>query len=281
MTFCYINGEIKDKNNVSVSVNDIGFLRGFGLYEAMTCFDGKVFMIDNHLDRFENGAKFLDLKIPESRENIKSIINELLRKNNESDGFSNRYNIKFILTGGSAIGGINYDYEKPTFCIITEKFNGLPKEYFDNGVSIITEEYQREFPEIKTTNYIKAVMLQKKIKEKGAFEVLYFNNDKILECSTSNIFIVKGGILITPKNNILKGITRKAVLNIAKENNIKIEERDVLLNEIFESDEVFITASFKEILPVISVDDKKVSNGQVGEQTLKLINLLNSKIENM
>ena len=279
MEFCYINGEIKEKKDASVSVLDIGFLRGFGLYEALTSFNGKPFMLNDHLDRFEKGANFLNLKIPESREEIKNIIKELLNKNIENNKGFDRYNIKFILTGGEVLGGIDYNKDKSNFCILTEKFSGLPKEYFLNGVKINIEEYQREFPEIKTTNYLKAVMLQKKQKELGAFETLYFHNGKALECTTSNFFIVKDNKVITAKDNILKGITRKVVLDLAKENNILVEERDLFLDEIWSSDEVFITASFKEVLPVVNIDGKMISNGSVGEITKKMIDLLSKFIE--
>jgi branched-chain amino acid aminotransferase len=128
----------------------------------------------------------------------------------------------------------------------------------------------RELPEYKTTNYIRAVNLQNWRKEEGAIEILYTYDNEILECATSNIFIVKDKILITPNENILKGVTRKVVLELA-EGKYKTEERPIYEEELKNADEIFITSSFKDIVPIVKIDDFKIANGQVGPITKELI----------
>src|SRR3989344_5030398 len=138
--------------------------------------------------------------------------------------------VRSVLTGGVTSDGINGE-TKPTFFILLEPLPTLNKNLYKNGIKLITCDYLREFAQAKTTNYILAVLLQKKLKKEKAFEVLYTWQDKVLECSTSNFFIFKGDTLITPKDNILIGITRNAVMRLAKEK-FKIEERDIAKEEL-------------------------------------------------
>ena len=131
-------------------------------------------------------------------------------------------------------------------------------------------EHGRQFMSYKTTNYIQAVLLQKERKEAGALEILYSFGGRVLECSTSNFFIVKNGRLITPKDDILLGITRKVTIDLARPS-IKIEERPLGIEETFAADEAFLTSSFKEIVPVVAIDGKKIGGGKVGPITKKLM----------
>src|SRR3989338_2385098 len=195
----------------------------------------------------------------------KVVIEEILLKN----GFSKRANVRMILTGGKTLNGIEYDFEHPTFYILAEKWEPLSQDFYERGVRLITYEHMRELPEYKTVNYIRAVNLQNWRKEEKALEILYTYGGEVLECATSNIFIVKNKTLITPDENILKGITRKVVLELAL-NKYKIEERPVEEEELKTADEVFITSSFKDIVPIVRINDFEVANGQVGPVTKKL-----------
>ncbi len=252
--YCYLNGKILLEKDAMVSIFDIGLLRGYGIYEALTTHNKKPFMLADHLVRFRNAAKGMDLQVIETDDEISNIIQNLIQKN----GFAES-NIKFILTGGNTINAISYDIDKPTFYIFIEEFKAVPESFLQNGCSVITYEHQRQYAELKTTNYITAVIIQQLIREKEVIEALYISNGKVLECSTSNFFIVKEGKLITPKENILKGITRKVVIDLALKNNINVEERDISVDELFSADEAFLTASFKEIVPIVIIDDKEVS----------------------
>jgi len=268
VTYCYFDGKIMSAKQAMVSIYDIGLLRGYGIYEALTTHNGKPFMLKEHLERFRRSANFLDLKIPMGDQELTQVIQELIVQNGYKES-----NIKFILTGGNIVAGIEFDSDFPTFYILVEEFSSLPEHFMTKGTSVITHEHQRQYPQFKTTNYITAVMLQKQRKEKGALEILYTSNGKVLECATSNFFIIKNNVLITPKENVLLGITRKVVIDLAQKNNIKVEERDITIEELHQADEAFLTASFKEVVPVVKVDEKMIGNGHVGPLSKKMFAL--------
>ena len=264
---CFLNGEIIPVEDAKVSVLDIGLLRGYGIYDGIAGIKGKPFRFPDHWTRFLSGSHILNLNIPITEDGAKKKIEELLEKNHGDK----RANIRLILTGGNTIGGIEYDFEKPTFYIVTEEWEALPIEYYEEGAKLITYRHVRELPEYKTINYIRAVNLQNYRKEEKAVEILFVNDGEVLECSTSNVFLVKSGKLITPAENILKGITRKVVLEIASKSGLSIEERIVAEEELKSADEVFITSSFKDIVPIVKIDDFEVGDGKVGQITIDLM----------
>ena len=221
--FCYLNGEIVPLAEAKVSVNDIGMLRGFGIYEGLVTHNRKPFMLKDHLERFHRSAEMMMLKVPATDAEIEKAINELVSRNVPE---GKEALIRFILTGGPTAGVIEYDYETPTFYMLATEFVPLEERYLREGCSIATVDYRRELAEIKSINYIKAVLLQKARKELGALEMVYVKDGVVYEGLGSNIFIVKDGTLITPKEGIVYGITRKAVLDLARPS-FPIEERQV------------------------------------------------------
>lgn len=270
MPACYLNGEIIPVHDAKIGVYDIGILRGFGIYEALTTFNRKPFELDAHLDRFEKSARSLTLTIPLAREKIAEVLKELIARN-IPDG--KEAVIRILLTGGEAVGGIEIG-EKPTFYILVEPLIPIQSRYYSEGASLIAQEFPRQFPQMKTTNYIQAVLLQKARKESGAIEILYTNRGNVLECATSNFFIVADGALVTAKDDVLLGITRKVTLELAAKNNIQTEERDVTEAEMYAADEAFITSSFKGIVPVVQIAGKKIGSGKVGSVTKQLMRAL-------
>lgn len=264
--YCYLNGKILPVQEATVSVYDIGLLRGYGIYEGITTYNNRPFRLPDHLFRLRSSAKALDLTIPLSDVEIEKAIISLVTKN----GFK-RTNLRVILTGGETISGIEYDSAKPTFYILAEEYKSLPGELYTSGATLITHEHQRALPEYKTINYITAVQVQKERKAKGAIEVLYVSGGKVLEAATSNVFIVKDGVVISPKENVLAGITRKVVVELAQKK-YKVSEREVTIDELFSADEVFLTASYKEIVPIVLIDNKKIFDGKVGKVTQVLMN---------
>ena len=280
--FCYLNGKIIKEEEAVVSIFDIGLLRGFGIYEAMSSFGNNIFRLEDHMKRFRASAEFLNITIPHNDLEIEKIILELLYKNGFSetnkDRKSKRANIKFILTGGLAINGIDFNPNTPTFYIFTEEWKKIDQKYYDDGCTVILHEHFREYSQFKTINYISAVPLQKKMKNLGALETLYTHKGQILECATSNFFIVAGGKCITPKDNILQGITRKVAIELAGKNGMTVEERNISLQEVYASDECFLTSSFKDIVPVVCVGDRAIANGRVGEISKKMVKLFEENL---
>ncbi|MDO8481799.1 MAG: aminotransferase class IV [bacterium] len=269
MSLCYLNGKIIPVSEAKVSVYDIGLLRGFGIYEGLVSYNRKPFMLADHLARFHSSADRMELKIPVSDAEIERAINELIAKNipNGKEAL-----IRAILTGGKAIGGIEYNDETPTFYILVEEFVPIGQRFLEDGCHVTIFEHHRQIAESKTTNYTQTVLLQKARKKAKALEVLFVSDGKVLEGGGSNVFIVKNGKVITSEKGILPGVTRKVAIDLMRPH-FPIEEREVTTEEMYAADEVFITGSFKEVVPVVRAGDRTIGNGKVGEVTKRMMEL--------
>jgi branched-chain amino acid aminotransferase len=274
--YCFLNGSIILQSEATVSIFDIGMLRGYGVYEAMTYIHGNLFMFQDHMARFRISARFLKIHISYTDAEIEKIIMSLVEKNGYT--YSDRLNIKFILTGGQAVGGIDFDRSKSSFYIFMEKWKSLPQSLYTDGASVLLHEHLRDYPQYKTTNYITAVSLQQKMKLAGALEALYTYKGNVLECATSNFFVVSAGNLLTPRENVLHGITRNVTVDLAQKQGIEVLERDITLEEVLNADECFLTSSFKDIVPVVSVGGKSISSGKVGEITRKMMTIFEQNL---
>lgn len=266
---CYLNGEILPVSRAKVGVYDIGILRGFGIYEAMTTYDRKPFMMADHLARFHASTERLSLTIPVTDDDIASAITELIGSNVPQ---GKEAVIRFIITGGQAIGGIEYDQAKPTFYILVEELQPLPESTYEKGCTVTIHEHLRQIPECKTIDYLEAVLLQKERREAGALEILYTYQGNVLECATSNFFIVRNGTIITSKDQILHGITRQVTIEVAKKE-CAVEERSVSIEEMYAADEAFLTSSFKEVVPVAAVGGRQIGSGMPGPVTKRTLEL--------
>jgi|SRR3989344_1106762 len=276
MQLCYLNGKLVPVSRAKISINDIGLLRGFGIYEAITTCNRRPFMLSDHLKRFRRSTDRMTLKIPVSNKKIEQALDRLIAHNVKK---GKEAVVRMVVTGGTAKGGIEFDHATPTFYILVEELVPLDKKYYSNGSSLTVHEFQRQFPEIKTTNYIQAVLLQAKRRRAGALEILYVANGKVLECATSNFFIVKHGVLITAKKNILEGITRKVTRGVSRPH-FAIEEREVSVDEMYNADEAFLTSSFKGVVPVVKVGKRKIGNGSVGPVTKRVMELFDDFAQN-
>lgn len=260
---CYLNGAIVPLEEARVSVLDLGMLRGFGIYEGITALGGEPFHFGDHYERFARSAEALGLTLSVGLEAARAATREVASTNAPGPG---RASVRMLLTGGAAEGGLEHVAGRETFYIWATAAEPLPHELYTEGGKLITHEHQRFMPEYKTTNYITAVTLQEKRKAAGAIEILYISGGQVLECATSNVFIVKDGAVITPAENILPGITRKVALALAREQ-YEVEERAITLDELFAADECFITSSFKDIVPIASIDGRPIGAGAPGPVT--------------
>jgi branched-subunit amino acid aminotransferase/4-amino-4-deoxychorismate lyase len=270
--YAYVNGKISPAAEAAVSVNDLGLLRGYAVFDYMRTYNRKPFLIDRHLTRFANSAKTLGLRVPLSEKEIEETIAGLISKGNEKSDVG----IRFVLTGGTTSDGITPS--SPTFIIIIESLTEQSEELYNKGIKLITHEFQREIPKVKTTNYKKAIQLLPEKMRQDAFEVLYCSLGNILETTRNNFFIFKGDTLITPNENVLPGITRGFVLELAK-GKFNIEERVLKVSELKEADEAFITGTTKKILPVVQVDQQTIADGKPGKNSIKLLELFNNYLE--
>jgi branched-chain amino acid aminotransferase len=257
--YCFFQGAIVPFDKAGIALNDLGVLRGYGVFDFYRTYSGKPFHLKEHYTRFQNSAKSIGLSVPVSYVEFEKITLDLLKKNKIKDA-----SFRAVLLGGPVQNSLSAS--KPTFYILTEEVYEPTKEQLEKGVSLMVHEYLRYIPEAKSTNYVEAVKMQKERIKQKAYEILYVSDGMVLECSTSNIFMIKGKHLITPDKNILKGITRKVILKIAKKDFV-VEERGVEIYELLLADEVFISGTNKKILPVTKIGKKIIGNGKVGEKT--------------
>jgi D-alanine transaminase/branched-chain amino acid aminotransferase len=245
----HINGKFVSIEQSVIPINDLGIQRGYGVFDFLRVAGDKPLFIDDHLDRFFYSAEVMRLKIKQEKTELKSIIQELINTNK-----LNHSGIRLILTGGESVDG--YIISEPRLSIIQQSLKPPPDKLPDTSIKLVSNEFQRQLPHVKTTDYLMAIWLQPWMKEKNADDILYHHNGYISECPRSNFFIInKENILVTPKEKILHGITRKKVIDIVKKLGIEIQERDIHLNEIENANEAFITSSTKRILPVVKIDD--------------------------
>ena len=266
----YVNGKFLKEKEAKISVYDLGLLRGYAVFDFLRTYNQKPFYLDDHLKRLLNSAKLIDIKHNYSLNFLKKKVVQTLKRNIVQSKFVGEFNIRIILTGGNS-----YDFltpSKPNLIIMITPLKELDERLYKKGGKLITKISERILPQAKTIVYTSAVKFIKEAKRKGAIEVLLIDRDKrILECTTSNFFVVMKGKLITPpKDKILSGITRKIVINLAKKLKIPIIERDIYFNEIKNFDEAFITASNKEILPIVQIDNFKI-NSEPGPITKALM----------
>lgn len=264
---CFLNGAIVPLNEAKIGVLDLALLRGFGIYEGLATHGGEPFRFHDHFARFQSSAQALDLTIPFSEEETLNAMREVARKNAPTG----RGIVRLLLTGGRADGGIKHVAGREMLYLIAEPMTPYPSEWYTQGAKMITHEHRRAFPEYKTIDYTAAVLLQPLLAKSGAAEALYVSGDEVLECTGSNVFAVKDGTLITPKDGILFGITRKVTIELAKEAALTVEERTLSLTELLSANEAFITSSFKDIVPVTSINGQVIGAGKPGPITQDLM----------
>ena len=258
--YCYLNGKYLLFNKAGINPLDLGFIRGYALLEVLRTYNDKIFAFNDHYERLKNGADFLKLKIPVSKQELKKIIQTLIKKNKPKEA-----KIKIILSGGVSPDEFTIP-KKQTLFVYPEPLRTYPQELYKKGVKLISLNHKRVNPQIKVANYVEAIRFHYLIKAKKASELLYIYDDNIYECSSSNIFIFKKNILITPNHAVLPGVTRKYVLSLASKY-FKTIIKPITYKELIKADEVFITSTTREIMPVVKIDHYKIGNSRVGAKT--------------
>ncbi len=265
----WINGKLVSPDKAKISVFDRGFMYGDGLFETMRSYAGRVFKFDRHLDRLFRSLDVIKMDHDYSKKYLYDAVYKTLKANRLSSAY-----IKLAITRGEGRFGISHkDKFRPNVVITAKDFEGYPDWMFDAGLNACITGLQNEgsvISGIKTLNYLPYILARFDAKDMGFDEAILTNTKGyVTEAATSNIFIVKNGILITPslKSGILQGITRGVVIEIAKGLKISVKEKLVSRRELLGADEIFLTNSLAEVLPVTKVDSKCIGRGQVGDIT--------------
>ncbi len=230
-------------------------------------------MAERQVERLFKSASLINLPIPYTKDEIHKWALETLKKN--ADGKEKA--VRIIVSGGVS-ESVFSEREKPTLIIQVDERPYLPKDCYENGINAMAVKYSRYTPGAKTNHYIEAAKHRDAVKQLSAIEIIYYNDDSVTEGCVSNIFAVINGKLVTPKSNLLPGITRGIVLELTH-----AEERDFTIDELRSATEVFVTSSNKEVLPVTKIDGVFVGNGKVGpitkEAMLKFKNFVEENIQ--
>ncbi|MDB5350831.1 MAG: branched-chain amino acid aminotransferase, group [Planctomycetota bacterium] len=271
----YIGGKLYEKADAKISVFDHGLLYGDGVFEGIRSYSGRVFRLEQHVQRLYDSAKAIHLVVPMSQADMAKAILDTLKANNLRDAY-----IRLILTRGA--GSLGLDPRKttdPQVIIITDSISLYPAELYEHGLKIVTAGTMRNHPaalnpRVKSLNYLNSILAKIEGTNAGCLEALMLNHKgEVAECTGDNIFLVRRGELHTPSIDagILEGITRDAVIEIARGMGITVVERAMDRHDVYTADECFLTGTAAEVIPVVECDARPIGSGKPGPMTKELL----------
>src|SRR5215467_75060 len=271
----YIDGKFYSEANAKISVFDHGLLYGDGIFEGIRFYNGRVFRLEQHLERLWDSARSICLEVPMTMEDMTEAVLETIRQNHLRDGY-----IRLLVTRGIGNLGLNpTQCKSPSVIIIAATIALYHEDFYRKGLTIVTCATRRSNPAalnpaVKSLNYLNNVMARIEANLAGADEALMLNDGgNVAECTADNVFIVKHGRISTPPitAGALQGITRSLVFEIAAELGIKVKETDITRHDVFVADECFLTGTAAEIVPVVNVDGRSIGNGKPGSITMRIM----------
>jgi branched-chain amino acid aminotransferase len=270
----YFNGEFVPESEARVSVFDHGFLYGDGVFEGIRAYNGRIFRLKEHVDRLYDSAQAIQLNIPHSREEMAELCLEACRQN----GLRDAYLRPLVARGRGDLGLDPRKCTDPTIVIIAREFGALYGDKYEAGLQLVTCSTRRTPPQcvspnIKSMNYLNNILARIEVNQKGADEGIMLDiNGYVSEATADNIFTIKDGVINTPPTpNSLKGITRNAVIDVAKDLGYTVTENMITMYDVYASDEIFITGTAAEVAPCVKVDERVIGTGKPGEVTKNLI----------
>ncbi len=270
----YLNGKFVEKEKAVVSVFDHGLLYGDGVFEGIRVYNHLVFRLKEHIDRLYRSADAIELKVPMTKTDAMEAVLNTLKENKLKDAY-----IRFVVTRGAGDLGLDpRKCPKATVFIITDKISLYPEEFYQKGLKIITATTRRNHPKaldgrIKSLNYLNNILAKIDAIKSGTVEAIMLTHDGfVAECTGDNIFIVKGGVVMTPPVDVgaLEGITRDAVMDIARRMDMPCREKMLVMENVYAADEVFLTGTAAEIVPVVEIDERRIGKGVPGDITRRL-----------
>nr|WP_321398349.1 aminotransferase class IV [uncultured Desulfobacter sp.] len=276
MKTVYVDGKFLPWDKAVIPVDDLAVLRGYAVCDIIRTIGRIPYCLDAHIDRLLGSVTKIGLTPTWTKQEIKDIVLKVLEKNEQMD----EANVRILVTGGSSPDFFT-PADHPRLIVLATDIPALPAHWYTKGIKVITFFQQRVLPDAKATNYIPAVLALKEAKTQGAVEALYTTRDNlVLEGTTSNLFALIDGTLVTPGNGVLKGITRKTVIELGKKL-FPVAEQDLSLDTLLSASELFITGTNKGIVPVIQVNDHMIGTGTPGPGTLALMTAMKDQQENV
>ncbi|WP_312469936.1 D-amino-acid transaminase [Neobacillus sp.] len=277
MKYAILNGKMIARSEAKVDVEDRGYQFGDGVYEVIRVYNGKMFTAKEHLKRFVKSSESIGIYIPYTIDQLTESLEELIEQNKLHLG-----TIYMQITRGVAPRNHAFPTADvtPTLVAYTKEV-ARPEDSLNSGVkTIIMEDIRWLRCDIKSLNLLGNLLAKQKAADEGCFEAIQHRGQDVTEGSSSNVFIVKNGVVITHESNnlILKGITKDVILQVCTDNNVQVEERTFTLEELEQADEVFLSSTTSEVMPIVEIDGKKVKEGLTGPVTRKLQELFEREI---
>lgn len=275
MSQVYISGKLVDKAQATISVFDHGLLYGDGVFEGIRIYSGRVFLLHEHIDRLYESARAIRLEIPQTKTEVMAAVESTVAANRLDDGY-----VRLVVTRGAGYLGLDpRKTSAPQIIIIADTITLYPAEMYQNGLKLITASTIRNHPQalsarIKSLNYLNNILAKIEGTDAGCVEALMLNHKgEVAECTGDNIFIVSRGVLKTPAPDagILEGITRGAVMRLAREAKITVQETTLIRHDLYVADECFLTGTAAEVIPVVSLDGRPIGDGKPGPITRDLL----------
>ncbi len=278
----WINGKLFDKADAKISVYDHGLLYGDGVFEGIRVYHGKVFRLKEHMERLYDSAKSIALEIPMGRDDLTRAVEETVRVNEKRDGY-----IRLLVTRGTGSLGLDPRKCDCQIIIIVDDISLYPQELYENGLEIITAATMRSHPaalnpRTKSLNYLNSILAKIEAIRGGCLEALMLNHKgEVAECTGDNVFLLKHGELRTPPIDagILEGVTRDAVIELAKKAGMVVKEMALTRHDVFTAEELFLTGTAAEIIPVVKCDGRVIGSGKPGPVTKRLRELFKELVK--
>jgi branched-chain amino acid aminotransferase len=270
----YLNGKLVPESQAKISVFDHGLLYGDGVFEGIRAYNGRVFMLDEHIDRLYRSAQAIAMKIPLTKAQMAKAVVKTCAANKIKNGY-----VRLVVTRGVGELGLNpYLCKTPQVIVIAAAIQLYPKKLYDTGMAIVTVGTTRNHteavnPRIKSLNYLNNVLAKIEAINSGVMECILLNGQGyVAEASGDNVFVIRGDTLLTPPSwcGALEGITRQVVMQLAPEQGLKVKEDVLTRYDLYTADEVFLTGSAAEIISVVDIDRRTIGDGKPGVLTQRL-----------
>ncbi|MDF1812321.1 MAG: branched-chain-amino-acid transaminase [Verrucomicrobiales bacterium] len=279
----FIDGEFLPEKDAKISVFDHGLLYGDGVFEGIRFYNGRVFKLEEHIERIFDSAKAIHLNIGFSHADMCQAVIDTIKANELTDGY-----VRLVITRGAGGLGLSpYRCEKESVIVIASKITLYPAEDYQNGLKLVTCSTRRPAhdtlsPAVKSLNYLSNVMAKIEAIAAGAEEGVMLNaNGLVAECTGDNVFIVKRGLIFTPpvSAGMLDGITRRVVIDLARRSGHTLTEQELSRYDLYTADEVFLTGTAAEVIPVRVYDERVIGDGKPGPVTKSLMEDFRKMVE--